>query len=131
MIRSPREEPLPPWGMVLGAEWRTMSHYAHANSSNPNAVLAHSRVGDPVASPQGVEADGRFKRAGLLSTAPYKPPKRRKSDSPGRILCSQPDCKAFPMKDIPYCTGHARSLGLVAFGDGKGFRKVTTIGDPG
>lgn len=107
------------------------SSYSHQHSSNPNAVLAHSRVGSPVATPQGIETDGRFKKAGLLSTAPYKPPKRRKSDSPEKILCSSEGCKAWPMKAIPYCAGHARSLGLVSYGDGKGFRKVAPVGDPG
>jgi hypothetical protein len=108
-----------------------MGSYSHQHSSNPNAVLAHTRVGSPVASPQGIEADGRFKKAGLLSTTPYKPPKRRASDSAGRdkLLCSMDGCKAWPLKDFPYCTGHARSLGLVTFGDGKGFKKVATIGD--
>lgn len=108
-----------------------MDHYAHQNSSNPNAALAYSVNGSRLASPQGIEAGGRFQRAGGLSTAPYKPPKRRKSDSPSVILCSTEGCKAFPMKKIPYCAGHARSMGLVTYGDGKGMRVVADSGDVG
>ena len=45
--------------------------------------------------------------------AAYKAPARRGKDSPGRALCAADDCKAYPMKTFEYCTGHARSLGLV------------------
>lgn len=104
------------------------SSYAHQHSSGSHVVLAHSRVGSPVASPEGIEAGGNIRKAGLLSSAPYKPPKRRKRDSPAKVLCASEGCKAYPMKIFPYCTGHARSLGLVEFGGGKGL-KVIADGD--
>lgn len=98
-----------------------MSHYTNQNASNPNAVLAHARVGAPVASPQGHERnDGRIKPAGLLSTAPYKPPKRRAKDNPNKILCPVDDCKAFPTKATGYCVGHSKKMGLAGWDDGRG-----------
>jgi len=44
---------------------------------------------------------------------PYERPKRRAKDNPDRVLCSHEGCRAYPMKDLEYCTGHARSLGLI------------------
>lgn len=45
-------------------------------------------------------------------------PRRRKRDSPDRPLCAAENakgepCKAYPIKEHPYCTGHARKLGLI------------------
>ena len=45
--------------------------------------------------------------------APYKKPKRRLKDDPTKLLCIQEGCKAYPMKTEEYCSGHARSLGLI------------------
>lgn len=87
-----------------------MSHYANQNASSPNAVLAHARVGAPVASPTGHErgSDNKIQPAGLHSTAPYKPPKRRAKDNVNKKLCPMDGCKAFPTKATGYCVGGGR-----------------------
>ena len=88
----------------------------HQNASAEGVALAHTLYGEPVQGGGGVtHANGDIQLAGLHSTAPYRPPKRRMKDNPDKILCSMEDCKAFPMKTQAYCTGHARSLGLVNF----------------
>lgn len=47
----------------------------------------------------------------------YEKPKRRVGDK-GQVLCAAENakgkpCKAFPIKDSEYCTGHARQKGLI------------------
>ena len=44
---------------------------------------------------------------------PYVKPKRRRKDNPDKLLCMEDGCNAFPMKELDYCTGHARSMGLI------------------
>jgi len=88
----------------------------HQNASAEGVALTHTLYGEPVQGGGGVtHAHGNIQLAGLHSTLPYKPPKRRDRDNPDRILCMFDGCKAFPMKTQEYCTGHARSLGLVSF----------------
>jgi hypothetical protein len=99
------------------------------NSQNEGITLAHSLVGEPVGGIGGVtHAQGDVQPAGLHSTAPYVPPKRRAHDKGDKLLCSTEDCKAYPIKAHPYCAGHARSLGLVSWGADK---KVVADGDTG
>lgn len=83
----------------------------HQHAAAEGVALAHTIWGSPVASPQGFERDGgNIQPAGLLSTAPYK---RRKKDNPDKPLCTyEGGCKAFAMKAVPYCPGHARKLGV-------------------
>lgn len=86
----------------------------HPNASAEGVALTHTLYGEPVQGSGGVtHTHGNIQPAGLHSTLPYRPPKRRDRDNPDRILCSFDGCKAFPMKTHPYCTGHARSLGLI------------------
>lgn len=62
----------------------------------------------------GVEhANGDVRLAVGNQISPYKPPARRGKDSPGKVLCSKDGCKAYPMKEMDLCTGHARSSGLI------------------
>ena len=86
---------------------------ANQNAVAPGIALAHTLQGSPVQGVGGVShSHGSVQPAGLHSTAPYVPPKRRHRDNPDRQLCSQEGCKAYPIKDVPYCAGHAKSLGL-------------------
>ena len=86
----------------------------HQHGSAEGVALAHTIYGSPVATPLGFErGSGDIQPAGLHSTAPYRPPKRRVRDNPDKLLCSAEGCKAYPIKKAPYCAGHARSLGLV------------------
>jgi hypothetical protein len=83
------------------------------NATAPGLALQHQLAGSPVQGVGGVtHSVGNIQPAGLHSTRPYSPPKRRSRDN-GKQLCSHEDCKAYPMKKIPYCAGHAKSLGLV------------------
>ena len=93
-------------------------YYTHDNvqsaRKNPNVVLVSSLytkapgAGGTTHAREGVE---------LVTTgsafSPYVPPSRRAKDNPDRLLCSHEGCKAYPMKDLEYCTGHARSMGLI------------------
>lgn len=82
----------------------------------PGIALIHTLNGSPVQGVGGVtHTAGDIQPAGLYSTAPYVPPKRRAHDNPDRQLCSHEGCKAYPMKKIPYCAGHAKSLGLTTW----------------
>jgi hypothetical protein len=49
--------------------------------------------------------------------APYKPPPKplMLREERGGTFCTKPDCNAYPMRDTEhgYCSGHARSYGLV------------------
>lgn len=84
----------------------------HQHAAAEGVALAHTIWGSPVAGPQGHERDGNIQPAGLHSTAPYKPPKRRVKDSPKKALCPVEGCKAFPTKATGYCVGHSKQLGL-------------------
>jgi hypothetical protein len=82
-------------------------------------ALVHSIYGSPVQGIGGVtHAHGDIQPAGLHSTAPYRPPKRRDRDNPDKVLCSSEGCKAFPIKTTGYCAGHSRKLGLVKWKTG-------------
>jgi hypothetical protein len=86
----------------------------HQNASAEGVQLAHTLYGTHVQGSGGVtHASGDIQPAGLHSTAPYRPPKRRMKDNPDKLLCSAEGCKAYPIKKVPYCAGHARKLGLV------------------
>jgi len=86
----------------------------HQHAAAEGVALAHTIYGSPVATPLGFErGSGDIQPAGLHSTAPYKPPKRREKDNPTKPLCEyEGGCKAFAMKAVPYCAGHARKLGV-------------------
>lgn len=94
--------------------------YQHQNATAPNVVPLHSAWGDPVGGREGHSTGGNIQLARGYSTAPYKEPASRhvkeavlRYDEKGRQLCSHNgDCKAFAMKEFPFCPGHARSLGL-------------------
>lgn len=90
----------------------------HQNAAAEGVVPAHSAWGDPVSGTQGIVSGGDIQPAGLHSTLPYRPPKRRARDNPDKLLCSAEDCKAFPMQSTGYCAGHSRSLGLVEWDKG-------------
>ena len=93
------------------------------NATAPGLVLQHQLAGEPVSGIGGVNhAHGDIQPAGLHSTAPYKPPKRRKRDNPDVVLCSYEECKAYPIRATGYCAGHSKKLGLVDWP--KGGRKV-------
>lgn len=85
---------------------------ANQNAVAPGIALVHTLQGSPVQGVGGVShSHGSVQPAGLHSTAPYVPPKRRAKDN-GKQLCSFEGCKAWPIKAHPYCAGHAKSLGL-------------------
>lgn len=91
-------------------------------------ALTHTLYGDPVEGIGGTtHRSGDIQPAGLHSTLPYRPPKRRKNDNPDKLLCSADGCKAYPMKSTSYCAGHSRSLGLVDWD--KGGRKPAEKGE--
>lgn len=94
-------------------------YYAHQHSQNKgdhsgDSVVKLSSLYTVVGGSGGVEhaTDGVELAVGNQLAA-YVPPKRRAKDNPDKILCQQDDCKAFPMKTLDYCTGHARSRGLI------------------
>ena len=92
--------------------------YANQNASAPNVAPVYSLYGEKVGGTQGIVSGGDVQLATAYSTAPYRPPKRRDKDSPTKLLCSSEGCKAWPIKAHPYCSGHARSLGLVDYKSG-------------
>lgn len=86
----------------------------HQHGSAEGVALAHTIYGSPVEGIGGTtHRTDTIQPAGLHSTAPYRPPKRRVRDNPDKLLCSFEGCKAYPTKKHPYCAGHARSLGLL------------------
>ena len=86
---------------------------SHQHSAAPGVALVGSLYGDKVGGTQGInDSNSNIQPAGLNSTLPYRPPKRRRGDNPDKLLCSSEGCKGFPLKDVPYCAGHAKSLGL-------------------
>jgi hypothetical protein len=107
------------------------NYYDNQNSAAPNVALAHTIAGEPVQGSRGITSGGAIQPAGMYSTAPYRPPKRRKADSPDKVLCSFEECKAFPMKGTGYCAGHSRSLGLIQNWSHHGGKKDSPYVDPG
>ena len=102
----------------------------HQHGSAEGVALVHTLYGDPVQGGGGVtHAHGDIQPAGLHSTAPYRPPKRRNRDNPDKLLCSADGCKAYPIKSHPYCAGHARSLGLVEWDKGGRPKEAKPDGD--
>lgn len=76
-------------------------------SGNPNIKLQSAAWGDQYTAHVRSNAAGdRVQPAGLLSTAPYHPPRK---------LCLGEDgtCRGILMRDSDYCAGHARGLGLI------------------
>jgi len=94
------------------------NYYDNQNAAAPGVVQVHAAYGEPVDGTRGIAQGGNIQPATRYSTAPYRPPKRRKQDSPNIILCSFEECKAFPMKSTGYCAGHSRALGLVNWDKG-------------
>ena len=99
------------------------NYYNNQNSAAPGVVQVGKAYGDPVQGIRGIASDDNIQPAGMFSTAPYRPPKRRAKDSPGKVLCSTEGCKAWPMKATGHCTGHSRSLGLIQNWKHNGQRK--------
>jgi len=102
--------------------------YDSQHSQGEGVVLAHTLMGQPVGTTTAAAAQATenadVSNASGWSTRPYKPPARRRYDGDGKAkLCSAENCRAFPMKSVPYCSGHARSLGLVD-------KKFQLIGEP-
>lgn len=92
--------------------------YAHdhsqARGNNPNVKPLSALYDGVVAGAGGVNhGHGTVKLAVGNMQRAYQEPARRGKDSPDKVLCAFQGCKAFPMKTIEYCTGHARSLGLI------------------
>ena len=86
----------------------------HPNASGEGVALVHTLYGSPVQGTRGInDSNPDVQPAGLHSTAPYKPPKRREKDNPTKVLCPFDGCKAFPTKKTGYCIGHSRKLGLI------------------
>jgi len=93
-------------------------YYAHDHSqsapTNPDVVplsSLYTRV-DGVGGTSHVH-EGVTQVQGAPMMRSYERPKRRAKDNPDRVLCAHEGCKAYPMKDLEYCTGHARSMGLI------------------
>ncbi len=76
-------------------------------------------TGTPVAAPPEGETSHRIQQARGNVFKPYVKPPRRHRDNPDKVLCAEDGCNAFPMKTLEFCTGHARSKGLI---EGWGFR---------
>jgi hypothetical protein len=87
--------------------------HAQSESNNPAVVPLSSRF-TRLDGSGGVnhQREGVQRAVGNMQ-APYKKPIRRKQDNPDILLCQEDDCKAYPMKSLEYCTGHARSKGLI------------------
>ena len=94
------------------------NYYAHDHSqsapSNPDVVplsSLYTRV-DGAGGTSHLH-EGVKQVAGAPMMRPYEAPKRRQDDNPERALCAHEGCRAWPMKELEYCSGHARSLGLI------------------
>lgn len=82
----------------------------HQHGAAEGVQLAHTIYGTPVEGSRGIPSGGNIQPAGLHSTLPYKPPKRRAKDNPNKILCPIDGCKAFPTKATGYCVGHSAKM---------------------
>ena len=92
------------------------TYYTHQHSQNQGDgdVVQVSSLYTVAPGAGGVEhATEGVELAKGNQLAAYKAPARRGKDSPGRALCASEGCKAYPMKTLEYCSGHARSLGLI------------------
>lgn len=99
-------------------------------------ALAHTIYGEPSA--QGNYAafgsagpNGNIQRATFSVFEAYKSPDQKLTETihtSRRCLGKDGTCKGFPMKDLDYCSGHARSLGLVPNWNKNG--KMTDDGPP-
>jgi len=88
--------------------------HAAAQRSGRNVVPVSSTVTRADAGGQVLQTEGKVQRApGNYYMAPYKKPPRRRKDNPDKLLCAEDGCGAFPMRELEYCTGHARSKGLI------------------
>lgn len=93
----------------------TQAKYVNPNQqTGGNAALAHTIHGAPVGDKSPTNGNSDTSKRQVQSVfRRYQPPKRRHRDNPEKLLCSEPDCKAYPMADSDYCIGHARSKGLL------------------
>lgn len=108
-----------------------MSNFVHENSTAEGIALAHTVYGDPVGDtgrPNSTQEGVAL--ATFSAFSPYKKPRPERvrdkvAEHPprfndvGKQMCSHPDCGTYSMKDVPYCPGHARSLGFVKNWGGK------------
>lgn len=95
------------------------NYYAHQHSQSTGdteTVVPLASLYTVAGGSGGVEhAREGVKLAVGNQQAAYKPPIRRLKDNPDQLLCQEDGCKGFPMKssDHGFCTGHARSKGLI------------------
>lgn len=96
--------------------------FRHANSQNEGIVLAHTMYGQPsvegnYAAQGSVGPEGStIQRSTYSVMAAYVTPEEKLTQTihtERRCKGKDGTCKGFPMKDLDYCSGHARSLGLV------------------
>lgn len=90
----------------------------HVNAQASGIVHAHAMYGQPVqaTAPPNLTNSNIQPAFGLWSTAPYVSEDdvhTAKIHTARRCKGNDGACKGFPMKDLDYCSGHARSLGLV------------------
>lgn len=88
--------------------------HKNQNAQAEGIVHQHALKGSPVSNLIPAYATGGegIERADRHSTAPYIKPEDRK---PKRVLCkaNEGTCKGSPMPSTGYCSGHARSMGLI------------------
>lgn len=90
----------------------------HVNAQASGIVHAHAMYGQPVqaTAPENMTSSNIRPAFGSWSTAPYVGPEEiltKVIHTARRCHGNEGTCKGFPMKDLDYCSGHARSLGLV------------------
>lgn len=89
--------------------------YDSQHAQNEGVVLAHTLMGTPVGQTTAAAASDNPDVANAaslgLSTRPYKAPGQRKNED--KLCQVEGGCRGYRMKSVPYCPGHARSLGLV------------------
>lgn len=83
----------------------------------PNVSQQFAVAGQPVAAQNANGTGTDIARAGLFSTAPYNPPKPKRHVCQGKPGCKGPLVKTLVEQGKFFCTGHARSLGLIASWD--------------
>ena len=89
-------------------------NHQHAAAAKSGRNIAPANQGRTLApGTHHQERPGVSKAPGNYFMAPYKKPARRRKDNPDKLLCAEDGCNAFPMREIEYCTGHARSKGLI------------------
>lgn len=95
----------------------TTNNYSPINSGVDGTALAHTLNGEPTSATARSNSIGEnVQQAALHSTAPYVSPEERiaRSNPRGKKCKANDDtCKGSRMKDLEFCVGHARSMGLL------------------